>query len=83
VWCANREYAALAFDHDIAGIASRRRDQRDPSATMIHYLVPDEFGAGACFTEAAASEQQPRPPVTLRGELVRTRPGRPMVLYRV
>ena len=31
----DRQQAALAFDHDIAGIGCGRRDQRDPAAAVM------------------------------------------------
>src|SRR5205807_7153433 len=35
----DRQQAALAFDHDIAGIGCGRRDQRDPAAAVMDDLV--------------------------------------------
>ena len=38
----DRQQAALAFDHDIAGIGCGRRDQRDPAAAVVDDLAEGE-----------------------------------------
>src|SRR5690348_18403174 len=43
----DRQQAALAFDHDIAGIGCGRRDQRDPAAAVMDDLVA-KIGRASC-----------------------------------
>src|SRR5438270_3934175 len=50
---ADRQQAALAFDHDIAGIGCGRRDQRDPPAAVMDDLVANALRTAAGLAKAA------------------------------
>src|ERR1700722_20155505 len=58
----DRQQAALAFDHDIAGIGCGRRDQRDPAAAVMDDLVANTLRTAAGLAKAATGQQQPGPP---------------------
>src|SRR4051794_25729775 len=55
----DRQHAALAFDHDIAGIGGGRRDQRDPAAAVMDDLVANTLRTAAGLAKAATGQQQP------------------------
>ena len=55
--------AALAFDHDIAGIGRGRRDQRDPAAAVMDDLGANTLRTAASLAKAATGQQQPGPPI--------------------
>ena len=56
----------LAFDHDAARLAKRRADQGDLRPRHRPRPLVDPRRAGEGFAEAAASQDQPRRPVTRR-----------------
>src|SRR3954453_23423129 len=58
----DREQAALAFDHDIAGIGGGRRDQRDTAAAVMDDLLANTLRTAAGLAKAATGQQQPGPP---------------------
>src|SRR5947209_20400879 len=66
----DRQQAALAFDHDIAGIGCGRRDQRDPAAAVLDDLVANTLRTAAGLAKAATGQQQPGPPIAFRRLLV-------------
>lgn len=78
----DRQQAALAFDHDIAGIGCGRRDQRDPAAAVMDDLVANTLRTAAGLAKAATGQQQPGPPIAFRGLLVGPPPPAPIVLDR-
>jgi hypothetical protein len=55
----DRQHAALAFDHDIAGIGGGRRNQRDPAAAVMDDLVANTLRTAAGLAKAATGQQQP------------------------
>jgi len=59
----------------IAHIRGRRRYQGDAAALMMIDLVPDPFGAGARFAEAATAEEKPNAPIARRWQLILSTPG--------
>jgi hypothetical protein len=75
----DRQQAALAFDHDIAGIGCRRGYQSNPPPAVIENLVPDIFRASPGFAKAAAGKKQPCAPLSHRRELIAARPPRPVM----
>jgi hypothetical protein len=46
---------------------------------MIIDLVPDPFGSGARFAEAATAEEKPNAPIARRWQLILSTPGQPIV----
>ena len=66
----DRQQAALAFDHDIAGIGCGWRDQRDPAAAVMDDLVANTLRTAAGLAKAETGQQQPGPPIAFRGLLV-------------
>ena len=78
----DRQQAALAFDHDIAGIGCGRRDQRDPAAAVMDDLVANTLRTAAGLAKAATGQQQPGPPIAFRRLLVGPPPPAPIVLDR-
>ena len=78
----DRQQAALAFDHDIAGIGCGRRDQRDPAAAVMDDLVANTLRTAAGLAKAATGQQQPGPPIAFRGLLIGPPPPAPIVLNR-
>src|SRR5207302_11286054 len=76
----DRQQAALAFDHDIAGIGCGRRDQRDPAAAVMDDLVANTLRTAAGLAKAATGQQQPGPPIAFRRLLVAPPPPAPIVL---
>src|SRR5205085_9541011 len=66
----DRQHAALAFDHDVAGIGCGRRDQRDPAAAVMDDLVANALRTAAGLAKAATGQEQPRPPIAFRRLLV-------------
>src|SRR3954468_1823902 len=78
----DRQHAALAFDHDIAGIGCGRRDQRDPAAAVMDDLVANTLRTAAGLAKAATGQQQPGPPIAFRRLLVGPPPPAPIVLDR-
>src|SRR5580698_3517777 len=78
----DRQQAALAFDHDIAGIGCGRRDQRDPAAAVMDDLVANTLRIAAGLAKAATGQQQPGPPIAFRRLLVGPPPPAPIVLDR-
>src|SRR5207302_11243440 len=78
----DRQQAALAFDHDIAGIGCGRRDQRDPAAAVMDDLAANTLRTAAGLAKATAGQQQPGPPIAFRGLLVGPPPPAPIVLDR-
>src|SRR5437763_14202058 len=78
----DRQQAALAFDHDIAGIGCGRRDQRDPAAAVTDDLVANTLRPAAGLAKAATGQQQPGPPIAFRRLLVGPPPPAPIVLDR-
>jgi hypothetical protein len=78
----DRQQAALAFDHDIAGIGGGRRDQRDPAAAVMDDLVANTLRTAAGLAKAATGQQQPGPPIAFRRLLVGPPPPAPIVLDR-
>ena len=75
----HRQYAALAFDHDISCIGGRRRDEGDASAALTN-LDPHEFGATTRLAEAAAGEQEPCSPIAGWRQLIVAGPPFPIVI---
>jgi hypothetical protein len=73
----DRQQAALAFDHDIAGIGCGRRDQRDPAAAVMDDLVANTLRTAAGLAKAATGQQQPSPPIAFRRLLGCTAPTSP------
>src|SRR5258706_11646982 len=53
----DRQQAALAFDHDIAGIGCGRRDQRDPAAAVRDDLVANTLRTAAGLAKAATGHK--------------------------
>src|SRR5207248_5293757 len=66
----NRQQAALAFNHDIAGIGCGRRDQRDTAAAVMDDLVASTLRTAAGHAKAATRKQEPGPPIALARLLV-------------
>src|SRR3984893_4790318 len=76
----DRQQAALAFDHDIAGIGRGRRDPRDPAAGVMDDLGANTLRTAAGLAKAATGQQQPGPPIAFRRLLVGPPPPAPIVL---
>ena len=75
----DRQDAAVALDHHIAGILGGWPDQGDAVGARLDPR-PDIFGAGPGLAEAASGEQQPDPPIARRRQLARPRPLAPDII---
>jgi hypothetical protein len=53
---SDRKDSAFAFDHDIAGIGCRRRDQGNAAPAVIENLIPDIFRASPSFAKATSGK---------------------------
>ena len=86
VLAAQRQDTAFSFDHDIAGIGCRLRDQGDPAGALRTRAQgcpaldtrAHPFGAGARLAEPTSGENQPGRPVSLRRQLLFTGPETPV-----
>ena len=74
----DRQQAAFAFDHHVAGIGGGRRDQRDVPRPVCRDALANELRPGARLAEAAAGEEQPDPPIARRRLLLVPRPQPPI-----
>ncbi len=83
----DREQAALALDHDPAGVVERSADESDADRIGAAGVPGDArgqpLGAGAGLAEAAAGLDHPGRPVAGRGELPVVGPGVPRAVERV
>ena len=79
VGAANGEDAAVALDHDVAGVGGGRGDEGNAARSIGSGLGADPFGAGAGLAPAAAGEDEPDEPVTAGGDLGGAGPGGPVL----
>ena len=72
----------MPLDHYVPNVGSSWGDKREPATLAGFNLVPHVFCAGASLTKTPARKQEPRPPVTGRGQLFGPRPELPVVAER-
>ena len=80
VGVAHGEDAAVALDHDVAGVGGGRGDEGNAAGVVGFGLGADPFGAGAGLAPASAGEDEPDEPVSVGGDLGGAGPGGPVPL---